>query len=494
MEHSGKVWLVGAGPGDPGLMTLKGARVLAQADTVVYDRLLSPAILENIPAGARRIDVGKRAGDHPVPQGEINRILLEEARAGRRVVRLKGGDPFVFGRGGEELELLQAENIPFEVVPGVTSAVAAAAYAGIPVTHRDFCSSFHVVTGHARAGGALHLDFEALARLGGTLVFLMAVSHAPQLAAGLLAAGMDPQTPCAVVENGTWPSQRSFPATLETLPRVLEENRVCSPAVLLVGRVCALAGKFNWFERLPLHGVRVLVTSPSAKQPELLSLLRALGADAAGFPCIRTEPLPAGRLPLEDADALAFTSAAGVDAFFSLLRAEGRDARALAGKKIFCVGPKTAAACGAHGILADFAPAVADGEHLGRALAARGEAGPGKRFLLLRAESASPELPALLRASGAQVTELPVYRTLPAAAGEIPDPAGFDWIAFTSASAVASFAQALGRTDLSGMRALCIGEKTAARARALGMTALVSKEASLPAMAQALAAEGRSDS
>ena len=319
----GKVTLVGAGPGDPGLLTRKGLEALERADVVVYDRLVSPAILALMPEGAVKINVGKEASRHPVPQEQINRILLEQAQQGHNVVRLKGGDPFLFGRGGEELELLAEHRIPFEEVPGITSAIAAPAYGGIPVTHRDCCSSLHIVTGHQRAGKELAIDFEALVRTGGTLVFLMGVSALPTICAGLLDAGMAPDTPAAVVERGTTPAQRRVSASLAGLPRAAEAAAVQSPAVIVVGGVCALADQFDWFDHLPLKGKRVVVTRPRERAGTLSARLRALGADVWEYPCIATVPIP----PCPDVDGalerlsgyewLALTSPAGVDAVWA---------------------------------------------------------------------------------------------------------------------------------------------------------------------------------
>ena len=335
---AGKVILVGAGPGDPGLLTVRGRQALEGAEVVVYDRLAGPAVLALIPRTARGIDVGKAAACHPVPQEQINRILVEEARAGRQVVRLKGGDPFVFGRGGEEAEALKRAGVAFEVVPGVTSAVAAPACAGIPVTHRDYSSSLHILTGHARRGGALSIDFDALVRCGGTLVFLMGLEALPRIVGGLLEAGMDPQTPAALVENGTLPSQRRCDATLYTLPRQAAAMDIHSPALIVVGGVCALGKELCWFERLPLHGKRILVTRPGDRAGSLSEKLWDLGADVVEFPCIRTEavfPCPAMEGALERLSAyewLGFTSAAGVEAFWTCLRGMGKDARALSGR------------------------------------------------------------------------------------------------------------------------------------------------------------------
>lgn len=244
----GKVWLVGAGPGDPGLLTIKGRDVLQHADVVVYDALLSSEILDMILEHTRRIFAGKRSGNHFLPQEETNRVLLEEALAGNKVVRLKGGDPFLFGRGGEELELLAANGVPFEVVPGVTSAIAVPAYNGIPVTHRDYCASVHIITGHRRKDHKLDIDFESLVRTKGTLVFLMGIASLPDICSGLLEAGMEPQMPAAVLEKGTTVQQRRISATIGTLASVCADREVQMPAIIVVGKVCSLADTFSWFE------------------------------------------------------------------------------------------------------------------------------------------------------------------------------------------------------------------------------------------------------
>ena len=251
-EKKGKVWLVGAGPGDPGLLTLKGRDVLQSADVVVYDALVSQGILDLIPKNARLIFAGKRSGNHFLPQEETNRVLLEEALAGNRVVRLKGGDPFLFGRGGEELELLVEYGVPFEIVPGITSAIAVPAYNGIPVTHRDYCSSVHIITGHRRRDHSYDIDFDALVRAKGTLVFLMGIAALPEICRGLLAAGMDPDMPAAVLEKGTTPEQHRISASVGTLEDVCAAVEVQMPAIIMVGKVCSLADSFSWFENAHL--------------------------------------------------------------------------------------------------------------------------------------------------------------------------------------------------------------------------------------------------
>lgn len=489
---SGKVTLVGAGPGDPGLLTVKGLRALERAEVVVYDRLVSPAVLELIPPAARRIDVGKEASRHPVPQHRINQILLEEAQAGHNVVRLKGGDPFVFGRGGEELETLARGGVEFAEVPGVTSAIAAAAYGGIPVTHRDYASSLHIITGHAREGAALDIDFQALVRTRGTLVFLMGVTALPAIVAGLLEAGMAPDTPAAMVERGTLPGQRRCSAPLETLPIRAVEMGIHSPALIIVGGVCALAEELCWFECLPLHGKRILVTRPKDRAGTLSEKLRDLGADVVEFPCIRTEtisPCPAmadALGSLAEYEWLGFTSAAGVDAFWTCLRAQGKDARVLGSVKLAAIGPATGKVLEARGLTADLIPEVYDAAHMGAALA---KAAKGK-ILLLRAEAGSPALTDALAAAGVAFYDIPVYRTIydnphSAQLREELEAGSIDYVTFTSASTVKGFVSAVGtEADFSKITSLCIGEQTAAEARKHGIPVEIAEKATIDALAE----------
>ncbi|HJA62921.1 MAG TPA: uroporphyrinogen-III C-methyltransferase [Candidatus Intestinimonas stercoravium] len=491
----GKVTLVGAGPGDPGLLTLKGREALEAAQVVVYDRLVSPAVLALAPEEAERIDVGKRSAHHPVPQERISQILLEKAAEGRRVVRLKGGDPFLFGRGGEELELLEAHGVPFEEVPGITSAIAVPAYAGIPVTHRDMTSSLHIITGHARQGKELDIDFQALVRTKGTLVFLMGVTSLPRICAGLLEAGMDPETPAAVVERGTLPTQRKVTATLSTLARRAREAAVSSPAVSVFGPVCALSGRFDWFSALPLKGRRVVVTRPRERGGTLAGRLRALGAEVLECPCIRTEricPCPQAEAALEKIGAYqwaAFTSPAGVEALWALLEEKGLDARALGGVSLAAIGAGTARALSGHGLRADYVPEVYDAAHLGAGLAERAT-GP---VLILRAEEGSPALTAALERAGVPFEDVACYRTRYESehAGEIRALARageLDLVTFTSASTVRGFAASLGGGDLSGLLGVCIGEQTAAEARRHGIPAVVARKATIDALTEAVVA------
>jgi len=481
MAKPGKVFLVGAGPGDEELLTLKAARVIENAEVVVYDRLVSPAILAKLPATAVKINVGKNVGNHPVPQEQINQILLEQALAGKSVVRLKGGDSFLFGRGGEELEVLAEHNIEFEVVPGITSALAAAAYAGIPVTHRDFCSSLHIITGHRQRNGELNIDYPSLVKLGGTLIFMMSVANIGEIAAGLIAGGMDKDMPCAVVENGTLSSQRKFVATVADIAEVVRRNEVQSPALIVVGKVCSLADKLDWFSKLPLKGTKILVTRPQATAGRLAARLKELGADVEQLPTIRTREIE-GPLPeLAGYSSIVFTSAVGVHTFFAKLAAAGKDARALAGKRIAAVGNETAKALQSHGIIADFVPSVFCGAALATEMLQQGFITTADRLLLVRAKKAAPALGEILRQHRIPYAEAAVYETEYISYDHI-NPAVYDYVTFTSASCVEGFVNAVGKVDLRDIKAVCIGEMTANAAKAHGMKVLVAPQATIEAM------------
>ena len=455
----GHVTLVGAGPGDPGLLTLKGKKAIEHADVVVFDRLVSPEILALIPPTAKAIDVGKRVNVHPVPQEEINQILLREALGGANVVRLKGGDPFLFGRGGEELELLAQHQVPFQVVPGVTSALAVPAYGGIPVTHRDFCSSLHIVTGHQRAGKALDIDFDALVATKGTLVFLMGVSALPQICEGLLNAGMDPDTPAAIVERGTTPAQRRVSATLATLAQAARDNQVVSPAISVVGGVCALADSFDWFDALPLKGRTFVVTRPAARKGSLAQGLRELGAKVWEYPCIHTTPItPCPPL----ATALEHLVDYQV--------------------KLAAIGPGTAAALKKHGLTADYVPAVYSAQDLGQGIPATGT------VLLPRAQEGSPLLTQALTERGIPYEELAVYTThydnpRSPELREALEAGQLSYVTFTSASTVKGFVASVGEdAPLGNITGLCIGAQTAQEAQRHGIPVLIAEEATIPGL------------
>jgi len=507
-RKTGKVWLVGAGPSDPGLLTLRGRQVLQKAEVVLYDALVGPGITAMIPDHAGRVYVGKRSGNHAMPQEQINRLLVDYALDGKRVVRLKGGDPFLFGRGGEELEMLAERGIPFEVVPGVTSALSVPAYQGIPVTHRDLCSSIHVVTGHFQEGSVSHIDFEALVRAGGTLLFLMGVSALGEICRGLLDAGMDPDVPAALLMQGTTARQERILASVGTLPREAVRRGAKAPAVLAVGEVCALSERFSWYEKLPLGGVRVLLTRP----PELIGgtaeKLRDLGAEVWEMPAIRTvrrennTVLREALRRLEQYQWLVFTSPAGVRIFFEELRDRRTDVRRLGGIRIAVMGNGTGKALEKYGMYPDVMPEIYDGEHLGKAIAEAGH--PGERVLIPRASAGNRELVDAL--SHMNADDIPVYDTVYAesdTAGTVRaelENGGIDYVIFTSASCVRGLASALGCADavsahagndcaeafrdtetvrnvLSGVKAICIGRQTAREAETLGMRIYVAERA-----------------
>lgn len=486
----GKVILVGAGPGDPGLLTCRGKMALEQAEVVVYDRLVGPGILGMVPSKALCIDVGKRAGNHPVPQSGINDLLLKHAQAGKTVVRLKGGDPFLFGRGGEELELLEKNGIPFEVVPGVTSALAVPTYAGIPVTHRGITTSVHIVTAHTRSGPEADVDYGALVRLEGTLVFLMGVTALPSIRDGLLAAGMDPETPAAALEKGTTAYGRRITAAIRELPEKAAEAELASPSIIVVGRVCGLAERFDWADKRPLGGMRIVVTRPRAAASALSRRLSLLGAEVVELPSIETVPIlenPELDKVMERLDAyqwLVFTSPAGVSALWAYLRHRRMDARVLAGKKLAAIGKATGEALEDKGFFADLIPGTYSAGALGDAL---GLAARGERALLLRAKAGTPELTRKLEECGVLYDDVAVYETEEVKNNlvtpeELFPGNGRAWAAFTSASTVCSFAAGASGETMASVQAVCIGEQTAAEARSRGMRVVVAQEATMDAM------------
>ena len=482
---TGKVWLVGAGPGDPGLFTVKGREILQNAEVVVYDSLVGQGVLSQIPKEAKAINVGKRASHHTMPQEKINQVLVEEAKKGYRVVRLKGGDPFLFGRGGEELELLTKEQIPYEVVPGVTSPIAVPAYNGIPVTHRDYTSSLHIITGHKRAGKEYDIDFKALVDTKGTLVFLMGLTALEQVMAGLLAAHIAPDMPAAVIENGTRGNQRKVVATVSDLAPQVRAAALKSPALIIVGKVCTLSDKLDWFTSLPLHGKTVVVTRPRERAGTLAARLRELGANVIEAPCIETVERENVQ-PLADAlrqkhDWAVFTSPAGVHATVHALAKLGRDLRALYGMKLAAIGQGTADSLSPYGLTADLVPAQYDGEHLADALI--GVMPQGGSALLLRAVQGGQILPEKLVVAGIRVTDVPLYDTVHRCdkadmlRGLLAD-GKIDAVTFTSVSAVEGFVEAVG-ADCTGFTACCIGEQTAGAAKRYYNNVKVAKNATI---------------
>ena len=457
------VYLVGAGPGDPGLLTVRAAELLARADAVVYDRLSVESLLDLAPDQAERISVGKTPGRASPTQDEINRLLVERGRAGGTIVRLKGGDPFVFARGGEEAAALRDAGVDFEVVPGITSAIAAPAYAGIPLTLRHSSTSFTVVTGHEDPlAGDGTVDWEAVARVGGTIVVLMGVARIRHIIERLMAGGLAPDTPAAAVTWGTRPEQRTVRATLATIA----DERVAAPAVYVFGSVAA--EDLGWFERRPLAGRRIVVTRSRAQASQLSARLRDLGAEPLEVPAIRiTEPADGGAalraavVAIATYDWLILTSPNGVERTLELVA----DVRSLAGTRIAAIGPGTAAALRAHRIEADLVPE----RFVAEALLGAFPDGPG-RVVLARAAVARDVLPDGLRAKGWDVDVVEAYRTLGAElpAHVLDRAAGADAITFTSSSTVERFVAQAGRDRVPPVVA-CIGPVTAATAREHGL-------------------------
>jgi uroporphyrinogen III methyltransferase/synthase len=455
------VFLVGAGPGDPGLLTLRAVELLGTADVVLYDRLIPPGALRHARPEAELVYVGKQGGGPQMPQEEIDRLLVEHGRSGRRVVRLKGGDPLVFGRGGEEALKLRQAGIGFEIVPGITAGVAAPAYAGIPVTHRDLASGVAFVTGHEDPDKPESaLDWAALARFPGTLVFYMGVRALPRIAERLQAEGRPADEPVAVVERGTLPGQRTVLATLADVAERAREAAIRAPAVTLVGAVAGLRDDLAWLERRPLHGRTVAVTRARAQASPLAARLRELGAEVIEAPAIRTRSLPAELPELGGYDLLVVSSPNGVRELFAHLR----DARDVAGLRVAAMGPGTARVLAEHGVAADVVPARSVAEGMVEALADL----PVARALIVRGKEGRDVLPEALRERGAEVDVLALYETVAEALDEAQVAAvgAADYVTFTSASTVRHLLAAAGR--LPGGKLASIGPATSAELRAHG--------------------------
>jgi uroporphyrinogen III methyltransferase/synthase len=470
------VYLVGAGPGDPALMTVRALELVAAADVIVHDRLIGADVLAGARSDAQLIYAGKEGGGPSASQEEITAWLLEHGAAGREVVRLKGGDPFVFGRGGEEAEALRAAGIRFEVVPGITAGVAAAAYAGIPVTHRDAASAVAFVTGHedpTKPESAL--DWAALAEFPGTLVVYMGVRQLGAIAELLIAGGRPGSEPAAVIERGTLPDQRVVTGTLESIASVAEREGVRAPAISLFGPVAAGGGpvaalrrRLAWFEQRPLAGRTVAVTRARAQASGLASRLRALGADVIEAPAIRIAPIAGPAPQLEDYDLVCLTSPNAVSLLFERLTADGLDARAFAGARVAAIGPGTVAALGEHGLIADIVPERFVAEGLIEALVDV----PITRALLARAAQARDTLPDALRERGAEVDIVTLYETVaePLDGEQLDRLARADYVTFTSSSTVRFLLQSAGGRLDGRSRSVSIGPVTSATLREHGIT------------------------
>jgi len=503
-KRSAKVYLIGAGPGDPKLLTIKGAEALAKADVVVYDRLVHPAVLKHARPDAEMIYVGKASSRHTMKQEDINRLLVEKAKEGKVVARLKGGDPFVFGRGGEEAEELASAEIEFEVIPGITSAIAVPAYAGIPVTHRKLCSALGIITGHedpAKAESSIKWD--KIATGSDTLVFLMGVENLPNIVSELVKNGRPKETPVALIRWGTRPEQETLVGTLETIVQQVEETGFKSPAITVVGEVVALRERLRWFDNRPLFGKKIIVTRSREQASALSEKLEALGAEVVEFPVIRIVP-PADTTGLDAAihtlanqqpyDWVIFTSANGVELFIKQLFDLGLDVRAMGRAKLTAIGPVTAAALERYGLRVDYVPSEFVAEAVVRDFP---EDPSGKKVLLARAKQAREVLPEKLRELGAEVEVAAVYETMleDSDAAEIRrmlDAGEIDAVTFTSSSTVKNFVSLAGGPALPGtVTVACIGPVTAETARGLGLKVdIVAEEYTIDGLVEALAKRG----
>jgi uroporphyrinogen III methyltransferase/synthase len=502
MKSKGTVYLVGAGPGDAGLLTLRGAELLGRADVVVYDALVNPELLRLAPKSAEVIYGGKRSRDHAIPQDDLNRLLVAKALEGKTVVRLKGGDPYLFGRGGEEAEELAAGGVPFEVVPGISSIVAGPNYAGIPITHRDHCSSFTVITGHEDPEkGGTALDYAQLAKLPGTKVVLMGVERIRPITEALMANGMAADTPVGMVRWGTTGAQQTLVGTLATIADLVAERKFTAPAVTVIGTVVGLREKLNWFEHRPLFGQRVVVTRTREQASDLARQLGELGAEVLEIPTIKIAP-PDDRQPLVESlqglgeyNWLIFTSPNGVTAFFDCFLKAFDDIRALGNLRIAAVGPATAAKLAELHLRVDAMPSEYVAKKVGAAIADV-ESVENLRFLLARAQVANPELVRELEENGGIVDDVAFYKTVPetedvtGAAGRLLEQ-GADWVTFTSSSTVENFH---ARFDLlalvrkfPALRLATIGPETTKALTALGLKpAVEARTHTIPGLIQAL--------
>jgi uroporphyrinogen III methyltransferase/synthase len=488
MSKTGTVYLVGAGPGDAGLLTLRGAELLKRADVVIYDALANRAILEHCRAGTELIPRGRRHGEGMMTQSALNELIISKAREGKCVVRLKGGDPYVFGRGGEEAEALVAARISFEVVPGVSSITAAPNYAGIPLTHRDHCSNFTVFTGHEGEGKTTSsLDFDQIARTTGTKVVLMGLTHIREVTQALLARGVAPNTPVAIVRWGTMPHQKSIDGTLATIEELAAKENFTPPALVIIGDVVKLRRKLNWFETRPLFGQRIVVTRAREQAGELSHKLSELGAEVIEIPTIKIGPpaqydgLKDALLELNSYEWLVFTSPNGVRTFFDLFFKVHKDMRDIGGARIAAVGPATAAKLQELHLQVDLMPDEALGSKIAKSFAEFQNL-ENVKMCLLRAEKANSDLPQALTELGAIVDDVACYQTL----GETEDvmgnsarleESGADWLTFTSASTVEQFnirfnlPNLLKRFPL--MKLASIGPETSKALKALHLTPAV---------------------
>ena len=504
VESKGYVWLVGAGPGDPGLATVKAVQAIATADAIIYDYLANPSLLAHARPECELLYAGKRAGHHSMTQEDINALISGKALEGKRVCRLKGGDPFVFGRGGEEALHLKGLGIPFEVIPGISSAVAVPAYAGIPVTHRGLSVSLRIITGHEDpTKDESDHDWDEIAATGGTLIFLMGVRNLPIISEMLIAGGRSADTPAAIIRHGTTPKQRTLVATLGTIAERAQAEGFKPPCIIVVGEVAGLREELSWFETRPLFGHSILVTRARAQASEFAAALEQLGAEVIQTPVIRIESL-ADSAEMAEAvhqagafDWVVFTSVNGVDAFWETLDREGLDVRALAGVKLAAIGEPTADRLRRIGLRVDLVPKRFVAEGLLEAFDALGPVA-ARKFLIPRSEIARPLLVDGLRERGAEVHEVAAYRTVagehfPEAVLDRLESGEIGLVTFTSSSTVTNFIDALPEARrtaiLSRVRGASIGPITSDTMREQGVSiAVTASESTIPGLIEAIQA------
>ncbi len=497
MTNRAKVYFVGAGPGDPGLLTVRGRELLARAEVIIYDRLLDPRMVEQFPPGAEAIYAGKSSGAHTYTQEQINALIVEKASPGKVVVRLKGGDPFVFGRGGEEAETVRAAGIPYEIVPGVTSAVAVPAYAGIPVTHRTLASSLAIITGHedpTKENSAIR--WKQLATATDTLVFLMGVENITKITQTLIKNGLSGETPAAVIANGASPHQLTVTGTVNTIPDEVKKAGIGPPAILVVGRVVTMRPKLQWFETLPLFGKSILVTRARHQASVLSHILAEEGAMPVEFPVIAIEPienntrLDKALTGIKEYSWAIFTSANAVSIFFDRLQKLGKDSRHLAPVRIGSVGPATTQELARYGIRPDFMPGKFTTGDIGKEIPVE----PGMKVLLPRAQDVPEDLEVELKERGAIVEELPVYRNVTPSQDtsdlkKMLRDHKLDLVTFTSSSTVRGLVSLMGqdRALLAGLAVASIGPVTSATARELKLKVdIEARTHTIPGLVQAI--------
>jgi uroporphyrinogen III methyltransferase/synthase len=503
-RKKGKIYLVGAGPGDPGLLTIKGKECITQADVVIYDYLANRFFLEYARDNAELIYVGKKGGCHTMSQDEINRLIVKKTGEGKIVVRLKGGDPYIFGRGGEEAQELFRAGLDFEVVPGITSAISVPAYAGIPLTHRDHTATVTFITGHeSPLKEESNIAWDKLATGAGTLVFLMGVGNLAQISESLVQHGRSPDTPVAVIRRGTVAEQKTLTGTLNTIARIAEESDMKPPAIIVVGHVVSLRDELNWFEKRPLFGKRIVVTRAREQASGFLSELTRLGAECLEFPTIEVvppkswDPLDRAIHALEDYHWLLFTSVNGVKYFLKRLNALGKDVRDLKGLKIGAIGPKTAEIWTQFGIEPNLMPSEYRAEALVECFKKQ-ETVKGLKILLPRAAQAREVLPEELEKMGAEVDVVPAYQTIKpdhdtAQIMEMLEQGAIDMVTFTSSSTVDNFVAMFKAESenlqqwMAGVTVACIGPITAKTAREKGFsTDLVPPEYTIEAFTDSI--------